>query len=144
MRAPSRLTVPVRNGIAAQARAGASARTRVKHLGITADVDVTCMAVEGNAAFIAGVIRKATSPPRPDGTPLVRKGTVAYFWTVNNGEGTVDGERDAPERPAGGGRGLLRPQAAGVPAAHAGGTGKRAGAGRLTGRFAGRAGAFST
>jgi hypothetical protein len=49
-------------------------------LGIRFDVDVTCMSVHGDTAWIAGIIRKV------DG-PLVREGTISYFWAVDKGEG---------------------------------------------------------
>lgn len=49
-------------------------------LGVKFDVDVTCMAVRGDTAWIAGIIRKV------DG-PVVVEGTISYFWMVDNGEG---------------------------------------------------------
>lgn len=42
---------------------------------------VTCMAVVGNTAWIAGVIDWASGPP-------VIPGTVTYFYAKDNGEGT--------------------------------------------------------
>jgi hypothetical protein len=49
-------------------------------LGIVFDVDVTCMSVVGNTAWIAGIIRKVRGP-------LVQEGTVSYFYVIDNGEG---------------------------------------------------------
>src|SRR5688572_10428926 len=49
-------------------------------LGVKFDVDITCMAVRADTAWIAGIIRKV------DG-PLVREGTISYFWMVDKGEG---------------------------------------------------------
>jgi hypothetical protein len=43
-------------------------------------VDVTCMRVLGDKAWVAGIIRKTNHP-------VVREGTVSYFWTVDGGEG---------------------------------------------------------
>jgi hypothetical protein len=43
-------------------------------------VDVTCMRVLGNKAWVAGIIRKSNNP-------AVREGTVSYFWTIDGGEG---------------------------------------------------------
>lgn len=53
-------------------------------LGIKFDVDVTCLSVVGDTAWIGGVIRKV------DG-PVVIEGTVSYFFVVDKGEGS-----DAP------------------------------------------------
>lgn len=52
-------------------------------LGISFDVDVTCMSVSGNTAWIAGVIRDAKGP-------LVVPGTISYFYVTDNGEGSGD------------------------------------------------------
>jgi hypothetical protein len=49
-------------------------------LGVKFDVDVTCMAVRRDTAWIAGIIRKV------DG-PIVQEGTISYFWMVDKGEG---------------------------------------------------------
>jgi hypothetical protein len=56
----------------------------VKASDVSFDVDVTCMAVVGNTAWIAGIISKSHAP-------LVREGTVSYFYVIDNGEGA-----DAP------------------------------------------------
>lgn len=53
-------------------------------LGITFDVDVTCLTVVGDTAWIGGIIRKVKGP-------LVIEGTVSYFYVIDNGEGS-----DAP------------------------------------------------
>jgi hypothetical protein len=55
----------------------------VMALGATVDVNVTCMSVVGNIAWVAGIIEKSDSP-------LVRVGTVSYFYAIDNGEGTAD------------------------------------------------------
>ena len=44
------------------------------------DIDVTCMAVTGNRAWIAGIVRNARGA-------IPRDGTVSYFWVTDNGEG---------------------------------------------------------
>lgn len=43
-------------------------------------VDVTCMDIVDNTAFVAGIIRKASGPP-------VIEGTVSYFYATDGGEG---------------------------------------------------------
>lgn len=43
-------------------------------------VTVTCMAVDGNTAWVAGIIDKASGPP-------VIEGTVSYFYATDGGEG---------------------------------------------------------
>jgi hypothetical protein len=55
----------------------------VMALGATVDVNVTCMSVVGNIAWVGGIIEKSDSP-------LVRVGTVSYFYAIDNGEGTGD------------------------------------------------------
>ena len=49
-------------------------------LGISFDVEVTCMSVVGNTAWIAGIIHHVKGP-------LVQEGTVSYFYVTDNGEG---------------------------------------------------------
>jgi hypothetical protein len=44
------------------------------------DIEVTCMAVTGNRAWIAGIVRNARGA-------IPRDGTVSYFWVTDNGEG---------------------------------------------------------
>lgn len=61
-----------------------NARIDRKDLGISWNLDVTCMAVQGNTAWIAGIIRNAKGP-------VIREGTVSYFYVIDNGEGA-----DAP------------------------------------------------
>jgi hypothetical protein len=61
-----------------------NARIDRKDLGISWNLDVTCMAVQGNTAWIAGIIRNASGP-------VIREGTVSYFYVIDNGEGA-----DAP------------------------------------------------
>ena len=51
-----------------------------KDLGWAWDVEVTCMEVVGNTAWIAGIIRNATGG-------VARDGTVSYFYVIDNGEG---------------------------------------------------------
>jgi hypothetical protein len=53
-----------------------------KDLDVAWDIDVTCMSVVGNIAWIAGVIRNARGS-------LPRDGTVSYFYVVDNGEGNA-------------------------------------------------------
>lgn len=43
-------------------------------------VDVTCMRVQGNKAWVAGIIRKSNHP-------AIVEGSVSYFWTTDGGEG---------------------------------------------------------
>jgi hypothetical protein len=52
----------------------------VMSLGATFDVDVTCLSVDGNKAWIGGIIENSDSP-------IVRDGTVSYFYVIDNGEG---------------------------------------------------------
>jgi hypothetical protein len=59
------------------------ARIDRKDLDISWNLDVTCMAVVGNTAWIAGIIRNARGP-------VIREGTVSYFYVVDNGEGGDD------------------------------------------------------
>jgi hypothetical protein len=54
-----------------------------KDLDLAWDIDVTCMSVDGNIAWIAGIIRNARG-----GIP--RDGTVSYFYVFDNGEGSAD------------------------------------------------------
>ena len=57
-----------------------------QNLGVSFDVDVTCMSVDGNRAWIGGIIRNVVGP-------IVQEGTVSYFYVTDNGEGAdaVDG-----------------------------------------------------
>jgi hypothetical protein len=55
----------------------------LQSIGATFDVDVTCLSVVGNRAWIAGIIERSDHP-------LVREGTVSYFYAIDNGEGTGD------------------------------------------------------
>ena len=68
----------------AQSKADGSAdgnyHVNFQSLGVKFDVDVTCMSVVGNRAWIAGIVR------RVDG-PIVEEGTVSYFYVTDNGEG---------------------------------------------------------
>lgn len=52
-----------------------------KDLEVAFDIDVTCMSVADNVAWIAGIIRNQ----RGD---LARNGTVSYFYVTDNGEGS--------------------------------------------------------
>jgi hypothetical protein len=51
-----------------------------KDLDVTFDIDVTCMSVVGNVAWIAGIARNSKGG-------LVQDGTVSYFYVFDNGEG---------------------------------------------------------
>jgi hypothetical protein len=68
----------------AQKRAGGTvtgyAHVDRKDLDAAWDVDVTCLSVVGNVAWIGGIIRNARGP-------LPRDGTVSYFYVIDNGEG---------------------------------------------------------
>jgi hypothetical protein len=57
-----------------------NARIDRQDLGISWNLDVTCLAVQGNTAWIAGIIRNASGP-------VIREGTVSYFYVIDNGEG---------------------------------------------------------
>lgn len=50
------------------------------HQRLQVTVDVTCMSVSGNTAWIAGIVTEV------DG-PLVQVGTVSYFYVRDHGEG---------------------------------------------------------
>jgi len=58
-----------------------------KDLDAAWDVDVTCVSVVGNTAWIGGIIRNARGA-------LPRDGTVSYFYVIDNGEG----EGSPPDR----------------------------------------------
>ena len=51
-----------------------------KDLNAAWDVDVTCLSVVGNTAWIGGIIRNSRGA-------LPRDGTVSYFYVIDNGEG---------------------------------------------------------
>ena len=51
-----------------------------KDLDAAWDVEVTCMSVVGNRAWIAGIVRNARGA-------IPRDGTVSYFYVTDNGEG---------------------------------------------------------
>lgn len=53
-----------------------------KDLNIAWDVDVTCLSVVGNTAWIGGIIR--------NGTGVAIDGSVSYFYVIDNGEGSAD------------------------------------------------------
>ena len=55
-----------------------------KDADVAFDVDVTCLSVVGNTAWIGGIIRNARGA-------VAQNGTVSYFYVIDNGEGT-----DAP------------------------------------------------
>ena len=57
-----------------------------KDLDAAWDVEVTCMSVVGNRAWIAGIVRNARGA-------IPRDGTVSYFYVTDNGEGS-DGPLD--------------------------------------------------
>lgn len=59
------------------------ARIDRKDLGISWNVDVTCLSVKGNTAWIGGIIRNASGP-------IIQDGTISYFYVVDNGEGDGD------------------------------------------------------
>jgi hypothetical protein len=49
-------------------------------LGLSWDVEVTCLSVVGNTAWIGGIMRNSKG-----GVP--RDGAVSYFYVIDNGEG---------------------------------------------------------
>jgi hypothetical protein len=51
-------------------------------------VDVTCMSVSGNTAWVGGIITHV------DG-PIAQEGTVSYFYVIDNGEGDAVDEISA-------------------------------------------------
>lgn len=53
-------------------------------LGTVFSVDVTCLTIVGNRAWIGGIIASTNDP-------TIRVGTVSYFYAIDNGEGS-----DAP------------------------------------------------
>jgi hypothetical protein len=54
-----------------------------KDLDAAWDIEVTCLSVVGNTAWIGGIARNAR------GT-VVRDGTVSYFYVIDRGEGESD------------------------------------------------------
>lgn len=54
-----------------------------KDLDAAWDIEVTCMSVVGNIAWIGGIMRNARGA-------LPRDGMVSYFYVVDNGEGNAD------------------------------------------------------
>jgi hypothetical protein len=48
--------------------------------GVSFDVRVTCLSVVDNIAWVGGIIEKVNGP-------LVREGTVSYFYAIDKGEG---------------------------------------------------------
>ncbi len=61
--------------------AGGSYKVELTSLGLFFEVDVTCMATEGNTAWIAGVISDTNAG-------FVQVGSVSYFYAIDNGEGS--------------------------------------------------------
>lgn len=55
-----------------------------KDVELSFNVDVTCMSVSGNTAWIAGIIRNQRGDIAIDGT-------VSYFYVIDNGEGPNGG-----------------------------------------------------
>jgi hypothetical protein len=55
-----------------------------KDVPVSFNVDVTCMSVSGNTAWIAGIIRNQAGG-------LAVEGTVSYFYVIDNGEGPNGG-----------------------------------------------------
>ena len=53
-----------------------------KSLNVRVDVAVTCLSVEGNRAWIGGIIETSNSP-------LVQPGLASYFYVIDNGEGAI-------------------------------------------------------
>lgn len=53
------------------------------HARLKVTVDVTCMSVRDNIAWVAGIITKV------DG-PIAQEGTVSYFYVIDNGPGATD------------------------------------------------------
>jgi hypothetical protein len=55
-----------------------------KDIPVSFNVDVTCMSVSGNTAWIAGIIRNQSGD-------IAVNGTVSYFYVIDNGEGPNGG-----------------------------------------------------
>jgi hypothetical protein len=55
-----------------------------KDIPVSFNVDVTCMSVAGNTAWVAGIIRNQAGG-------LAIDGTVSYFYVIDNGEGPNGG-----------------------------------------------------
>ena len=53
-----------------------------KSLNARFDVTVTCLSVEGNTAWIGGIIESSA-------TPLVQPGLASYFYVIDTGEGAI-------------------------------------------------------
>jgi len=51
-----------------------------KDVNVSFNVDVTCVSVSGNTAWIGGIIYNQSGD-------LARDGTVSYFYVIDNGEG---------------------------------------------------------
>lgn len=56
------------------------AHVDLKTANVAFDIDVTCMAVEGNVAWVGGIIRNQRGG-------VARNGAVSYFYVIDNGEG---------------------------------------------------------
>lgn len=54
-------------------------------------VDVTCMSVAGNQAWVGGIISRSDDP-------AVIVGTVSYFRAIDNGEGSGLPDQVSPAR----------------------------------------------
>jgi hypothetical protein len=52
-----------------------------KDANVSFNIDVTCMSVSGNRAWIAGIIRNQAGNIAIDGT-------ISYFYVIDNGEGS--------------------------------------------------------
>ena len=59
--------------------------------GVIFHVDVTCMSVVGNQAWVAGIITRADDP-------VIRVGSVSYFRAIDNGEGGGPPDQVTPAR----------------------------------------------
>ncbi len=53
---------------------------RLTSPGLFFSVDVSCMAIEGNTAWVAGLISETNAS-------FIQVGSVSYFYAVDNGEG---------------------------------------------------------
>ena len=55
------------------------------------DVNVTCLSVRNDTAWIAGIIEKTNHP-------VIQEGTVSYFWAVDGGEGSGTSDKVSTAR----------------------------------------------
>lgn len=53
-----------------------------KYLNARFDVTITCFEIDGNRAWIGGIVRDSD-------TPLIANGTATFFYVIDNGEGAI-------------------------------------------------------